>query len=550
MSFVSLLAAVSCNEKLNISEYHSSEPSISGFSPVEGPAGTQITVEGHGLGKITSAKINGEEIEIKYCISNSVIILKATDNASSGRLTLEGPDGVAESEDVFTYTYPVPVIEKTPEKDEFFAANPAVITGENLNAVSRVTFGDTEAEIISSSKKELVFMVPDLRETVDLDFFYFDGSEYVSAMTISDVQVVRQVPAVTELSKETDDVTGDEITVTGKYLNFVETITLAGIRMPVTSVSSDGTSLKFKVNDDKSFPDGDNSGALVFTSFEGTEILTVRDDFAFFVPTFYTWKNANLNAHSTEKLNHLFCLETGMTYAIDQFATDVDPLSVEMNGAVCTAKNTLDPSVTEEDYYAVKPYIYFMYLGSGCYFYGPANSNNRLSNFKSSAGESVATGYGTPIIKFRTLCADIPEEKAIIDKIRGGSFTSDDFTPDLLSGIDLVQTGESTVDSWSNVPNGEFGAYKDDSKKGSTNHRPWAPFLTSATETVDGDPGTVVLILYFKPEWDGDPDASAENIYKFGFMNITRLVQNADVERGRQNNATFDIYWQRTPMSE
>ena len=100
------------------------------------------------------------------------------------------------------------------------------------------------------------------------------------------------------------------------------------------------------------------------------------------------------------------------------------------------------------------------------------------------------------------------------------------------------------------MPNGEFGAFKAEDKKGSTNHRPWAPILSDAKETINADPGTVALILYFKPSWDGDPEATVENIRKFGFMNITNIFQDATIEKGRHNSATFDVYWQRTPMSE
>lgn len=538
---MSVFAVVSCNEKLNISEYHAPSPSISGFSPSEGPVGTQITIEGDGLGNITSAMINGQDVEIKYCISNKTIILKTTANASSGKITLEGPEGTAESAETFTFTYPVPEVnEDIPEF--YYASTISVITGENLNAISRITFGDAEAEIMSSSRKELVFMVPDLATVVDVGFWYYNGSGYVSAKAASDVSIRRQLPEVASLSKEDGIVTGDEITVTGQFLNFVETITLGGIQMPVTSVNSAGTELKFKVNDDKSFPDGDNSGDLVFISYGGSEVHTIRENFSFFVPKFYTWKGVTLNSNnSVEELNHILCLETGEIYSVSQFATDVDPVAAANPGGSCSAKNTVSPSVTEEDYYSVKPYTFFMYLGSGCYFYGPANNNNRLTGY---------SGFATPIIKFRTLCEDIPEEKAIIDDIKAGTFTSDDFTPELLSRIDLEQTGASTVDGWSNVPNGEFGAFKAEDKKGSTNHRPWAPILTDAKETINADPGTVALILYFKPSWDGDPKATVENIRKFGFMNITNLFQDATIEKGRHNSATFDVYWQRTPMSE
>lgn len=224
------------------------------------------------------------------------------------------------------------------------------------------------------------------------------------------------------------------------------------------SQPENGQSLTFRILDDPSFPDGVNTLPLVFYSFNGSEVLDVQEQFSFLVPKFYTWRNANLNAHSVQKLNHFFCLDTGETYSADDFA-----------------------------------------------------------------------------------------EKALIDKIKGGNFTNDDFSADLLDGIDLESKGSDTPDGWSNVPNGEFGAYKAPSE---SNHRPWAPALTSATETVDMNPGTVVLVMYFQPNWEEGFSVDKANIRKFGFIEITRLVQDKSVESGRQNNATFNVYWQRTPMGD
>lgn len=55
--------------------------------------------------------------------------------------------------------------------------------------------------------------------------------------------------------------------------------------------------------------------------------------------------------------------------------------------------------------------------------------------------------------------------------------------------------------------------------------------------------------MYFKPNWETFK-ADPENICKFGFIHITKLVQDKTVESGRQNNATFDVYWQRTPVTD
>lgn len=543
-----LLLTVSCNEELQIATYDQEAPSIASFTPTTGPVGTLVTVRGAGLHRIGKAYINDAEVEIRYAISGNEIVLRTTTAGSTGPISLEGPDGTARSTEIFTYTYPTPEITTYPES--FTVGDEVVFFGTGLDGILNVRFDTVEGEIVDQRSTELVVKVPDLRiPEADITFSYFDGSSVVSFVH-SGAEIVREVPKVDQLTPSGTVEVGTDITATGSFLHLVEQIKVGDVEARIVSQPENGQSLTFRILDDPSFPDDVNTLPLVFYSFNGSEVLDVQEQFSFLVPKFYTWRNANLNAHSVQKLNHFFCLDTGETYSADDFAEKVDPLTMSLGGGVCVAKNVLSPEVTAEQYYAVKPYIFFAYLGSGCYFYGAANNNNRLSNFKTSSGSALLTSgqaYGTPIILYRTLCEAEPAEKALIDKIKGGNFTNDDFSADLLDGIDLESKGSDTPDGWSNVPNGEFGAYKAPSE---SNHRPWAPALTSATETVDMNPGTVVLVMYFQPNWEEGFSVDKANIRKFGFIEITRLVQDKSVESGRQNNATFNVCWQRTPMGD
>lgn len=451
-----LLLTVSCNEELQIATYDQEAPSIASFTPTTGPVGTLVTVRGAGLHRIEKAYINDAEVEIRYAISGNEIVLRTTTAGSTGPISLEGPDGTARSAEIFTYTYPTPEITTYPES--FTVGDEVVFFGTGLDGILNVRFDTVEGEIVDQRSTELVVKVPDLRiPEADITFSYFDGSSVVSFVH-SGAEIVREVPKVDQLTPSGTVEVGTDITATGSFLHLVEQIKVGDVEARIVSQPENGQSLTFRILDDPSFPDGVNTLPLVFYSFNGSEVLDVQEQFSFLVPKFYTWRNANLNAHSVQKLNHFFCLDTGETYSADDFA-----------------------------------------------------------------------------------------EKALIDKIKGGNFTNDDFSADLLDGIDLESKGSDTPDGWSNVPNGEFGAYKAPSE---SNHRPWAPALTSATETVDMNPGTVVLVMYFQPNWEEGFSVDKANIRKFGFIEITRLVQDKSVESGRQNNATFNVYWQRTPMGD
>ncbi len=430
-----LLLTVSCNEELQIATYDQEAPSIASFTPTTGPVGTLVTVRGAGLHRIEKAYINDAEVEIRYAISGNEIVLRTTTAGSTGPISLEGPDGTARSAEIFTYTYPTPEITTYPES--FTVGDEVVFFGTGLDGILNVRFDTVEGEIVDQRSTELVVKVPDLRiPEADITFSYFDGSSVVSFVH-SGAEIVREVPKVDQLTPSGTVEVGTDITATGSFLHLVEQIKVGDVEARIVSQPENGQSLTFRILDDPSFPDGVNTLPLVFYSFNGSEVLDVQEQFSFLVPKFYTWRNANLNAHSVQKLNHFFCLDTGETYSADDFAEKVDPLTMSLGGGVCVAKNVLSPEVTAEQYYAVKPYIFFAYLGSGCYFYGAANNNNRLSNFKTSSGSALLTSgqaYGTPIILYRTLCEAEPAEKALIDKIKGGNFTNDDFSADLLDG--------------------------------------------------------------------------------------------------------------------
>lgn len=534
----------SCNEELTIDSYEQAAPVIASFTPESGPVGTEITVTGENLQKITEVYINDKEVEVKNRISSTQLILKATSDGRTGVIKLVSVEGETVSASAYTYVYSAPAISQDQSPTQFEVGSEVLFIGTSLDAVLSVSFNGVAAEIKDQLPTELVVLVPDIKTaTANITFSYFDGSADVSS-TIEDVSMLRAVPSVDGVTASVD--VGKDATITGKYLHLVEKVTLGGIEMPIVTQPENGESLTFTVNDSyPEFDDGINSDKeIVLYSFESTEKLNVEEPFSFFVPEFYDWKNKKLNGHSTIVENHFFCLDTGETFAAEKYAADVDPLAISHGGAVCSGKNTLASTVEEEQYYGVKPYIYAYYLGSGMYFYGPANNSNRMVNFVGAGFTPKVVSYGTPIIQFRTLTPEIPAEKVIIDKIKGGTFVSDDFTPALLDDIDLTQDG--AVDGYSNVPNGELPAYK---AKGATNSRPWAPNLPAPKETVDIELNTVVLVFYMKPNWTSPLSLDKANIYKFGFLDLTNLWQDGNKNSGRQNAPTFNVYWQRTPMT-
>lgn len=144
------------------------------------------------------AYINDAEVEIRYAISGNEIVLRTTTAGSTGFISLEGPDGSAQSAEIFTYTYPTPEITTYPES--FTVGNEVVFFGSGLDGILNVRFDTAEGEIIDQRSTELVVKVPDLRiPEADITFSYFDGSSVVSFVH-SGAEIVREVPKVDQLT--------------------------------------------------------------------------------------------------------------------------------------------------------------------------------------------------------------------------------------------------------------------------------------------------------------------------------------------------------------
>jgi hypothetical protein len=84
-------------------------PEVTGMAPLQGPVGTELTIEGSGFGAnpaVVKVTLAGRRLELK-AVRDDAIVAKVVDGAKTGRVKVEIPlQGATEPEDPFTVTAP------------------------------------------------------------------------------------------------------------------------------------------------------------------------------------------------------------------------------------------------------------------------------------------------------------------------------------------------------------------------------------------------------------------------------------------------------------
>lgn len=543
--FTFLLAAcflVSCDE-LSMNEAIASAPVIESFMPAQGSVGSKIVVTGKALNGVTKALLGEKECEIVERLSNTSLTIEVPNEARTGKITLVNAEGEGVSESEFAVEYPAPLATASSVQTEVEMGNKMLISGKNMNVISAVYFtanGGTvkhEATVISKNVNEIVFTVPYVeKDDAYVTFAYYDGTttQETAADLLPMLNVKRYQPEVTT-TEFGDNSVGDEITLTGSYLNKINKVFVGDVECMV-SLQTENT-LKFVVPYSDKFVDGHNQTSLSITYFDGIETRTLTEQFGVNVPFVYFWKDKVIygQGRDVESLASFFSPETGLVYANSLWRTAVDPISYKYQANTCAGKNL--PKVTEEEYNSVNPYFFFSGVSAGTLQINtPAGSNTQLRNFymiNNSADEYRVTGangncYGTPCLSFVYLNPTEPTHKAIIDQIKNGA-------------LEKIDEHTFPIDvAGKKIGNISVGAVKQ-----SVNNTVFAPgvFAVGAEKSADVD--AFILVIYYNVK--GQAANAAENIKRIGFLHIKhvdfKLYNNTKAPSS--SRVTFDMYWMK-----
>jgi hypothetical protein len=222
-------------------EILAAQPTIASFSPGTAAIGSQVTIEGSYLNFVTKAFVGGAPAQIYSRENSRTIIITVPSNAVSGIIRLETESGkVVESAGTLTVTYPVPVITST-LPTQTLVNDEITIEGENLQVITRITFGTVNGVIQQQDDKTIVVSTPNTGPSpLPLSYSYNTGTGETTVVLNPAFTIYIPVPVVSAFP--TAIIKNTPVVITGENMNLVTSVTLGTTAVTFTATA---TSLSF-----------------------------------------------------------------------------------------------------------------------------------------------------------------------------------------------------------------------------------------------------------------------------------------------------------------
>lgn len=503
---------------------------VGGFTPAEGTIGTEITIKGRNLEQITSVSFGGVKLEGEALTlaADAVKFVVPVGTYEAGNSTIAitaewagGTLAVTSEESTFTMKTPKATIDAVQGADQSAKIGDEVcFSGENLDLITKTTWGAHEMVLVEQSATKLVLKTPSSIEQADPVVqsanIVAEWGAPVQTYTLAENYKVDTTPVgpakpvFTSLTAE--DGGADNrlylkkvVTVKGQNLISIEGFEVDGVAATLVEGGSD-TEVQFIVPDGVSFTAA-KEVALTALYNGGNPV-----DFGkVTVYPFYYWKDVVLGAgNGPDASKAFFVPDMGGIMSAD----DWSDAYAGANGV--TNKNEINKTVlTEEQYYSVKPYIFVNSNSSDFSFIGPANSNGQLSKVKKSDGSAWVSGkyYGTPIIGYRNMeyTGATESELGWAAKVKSGDITSlTDELPDK-----RVSSGGPKFNR-NPTSNSQYGV------------------------------GTVLLVQYVTYEYGKLSSLPASGVRNTGFIYVKEVSPTpADDVLNAQTTLKLDVYWSK-----
>ena len=223
-------------------EILAAQPTIGSFSPGSAPIQGLVTVHGTNLNFVTRAYIGEVQAEIYSRENASIMIIKVPASAVSGKIRFEtNSDKVAESEGILTVTYPVPVIESA-IPDQTTVNETITLEGENLQVITKITFGSVDGVIESQDDTTIIVRTPNSAPSpMALTYTYNTTTGQVTDVLNPSFTVYIPTPVVT--AYPTAIIKGNPVTITGSNLNLITSVLLG--TQAITDYTLTPTSVTF-----------------------------------------------------------------------------------------------------------------------------------------------------------------------------------------------------------------------------------------------------------------------------------------------------------------
>lgn len=514
---------------------------VAGYSPESGTVGTVVKIEGRNLEQVTEIRFGDAVIlsdafaeVVEGSVSSSVSFAVPAGNYAAGEseIAIKALWGGANEADVtgetpFRMQTPRVDAVEQPANENSAIGDELTLTGEFLDLLSDVRWGDCELIVLEHTAETLAVKFPSSIEATDpvvsaadITAVYGEPAQPLTLAAAWRVDTTPQGPAKPVLSKmEAEDggadnrfYLGKTVTVTGENMASVEGFLVDGVAAELVGEPND-VEAQFVV------PDG-----VTFTEAAEVSIEALYDggskvDFGTAtVYPFYYFKGVRVGLGSNSKntyteyaaQNAFFYPDLGRVVSTEEWLNKaLDSYAASGSNEAVKAGNTLTQSaLTAEEYYAVMPYVFFLSnSGNKLSIAGCANTANQLKTHfvYSDAWTALPSTFGTPIVMYQVVLTDWSES------VKNGTMTS-------IAAYD-----------------GTLGASG-------------APGLGTEEKSNTWMKGSVLAVSYSTYTAGAKP-ASMADVAKLGFMYITDITC-ADLSAGlanadRDGYIEFDFYWSK-----
>lgn len=360
-----LMAFACAPEELSTDQYPDDAVNFAAFAPNPVARGGALRIVGSNLQRIVEVQIPGinpiTDIEVvKQGHESEIRIIVPVDGPEVGKLTLVDLCG-KKHVSVADIAYSEPIIFDSFSPENAMPGDVITIKGDYLNNIKAVQFegGAIVSEFPAQERYEMKVVVPAQAVTGKIIIADVDESNnpdgLIPNMFYSGKELVIGEPTVKAADRGTLKV-GDQVTVTGEYLNMIQAVKFNGVDVEFT-VSEDGKTLTAVL------PDSAVDGDLVLVSYAGTEHNA--GSFVTLVPTELkiapeTRYKAGLNAVITGKdldlVTAASLAETDLEYVYADNALTFTIPATAVDGAV-TLSLANGKTVDTEAIELVKPVI-------------------------------------------------------------------------------------------------------------------------------------------------------------------------------------------------
>jgi hypothetical protein len=226
-------------------------PTITGFTPTSGVEGATVKVTGTNLSGASHVALNGTTASFSSVTSKSLNFIVPS-GSTSGHIAVTTAGGAATSSGSFSITPTISSIGPT----SGIVGSTFNVTGTGLLGVTAAKVGRVSAGLVVTSDTSVTVTVPSGASTAVVSLVGPGGT----ASSASKFTVIPP-PAISSLSPK-NAAEGATVTVTGTNMSGLSAVTLNGVSVPFSNVTSTG--FKFTV------PSNASSGHIGVTTPQGS----------------------------------------------------------------------------------------------------------------------------------------------------------------------------------------------------------------------------------------------------------------------------------------